>query len=222
MGGKGVKENRGMIVLLFFVLGIIAGKICSLYVTRYLKKHEVTETKRVLRTPVFEIVHGVIWVITRLLGQKGIYTILSCLLLSGLLVVMLVDFWLWEIPPLCTGLIAGLGLIQIGLDTSVWPLYLAGALWGGGLFLLVYLLTGKRGIGGGDVKLMAAAGLVLGSPKVLFAMFLGCFFAVFIRLPLKLFRKENSTFALGPYLALGIGGMVWFGDKIVQWEQLLG
>jgi leader peptidase (prepilin peptidase)/N-methyltransferase len=38
----------------------------------------------------------------------------------------------------------------------------------------VLVITDGRGVGGGDVKLMAVCGLFLGWKLVLFAFFLGC------------------------------------------------
>ena len=49
---------------------------------------------------------------------------------------------------------------------------LAGAVLGGGIFLIVYLIP-KKALGAGDVKLMAAAGLYLGSGKILCAALFG-------------------------------------------------
>lgn len=211
-----------MSVLLYFCCGIAVGKLCSLYVIGYLKKRGVRESKKVLYSPAPEIAHGLLWGITALARQQQGNTPVYCLLCSVLFGIAVVDFYIYEIPLLCNGIIAGLGLLQIGLDAPHSASYLMGAFLGGGLFLLVYLLTRKRGIGGGDVKLMAAAGLLLGAPKILYALFFGCLIAVLVQLPLKWFCKKNSTFALGPYLVVGILGLVWFGDKILQWEQLLG
>ena len=70
--------------------------------------------------------------------------------------------------------------------------------------LLLFLITKGAAIGGGDIKLMAAAGLFLGSEKILYALFLGCLLGVLIHgLRIKIQGAERKL-AMGPYLAAGI------------------
>jgi len=76
---------------------------------------------------------------------------------------------------------------------------------GGGLFLLVYLLS-KRGLGGGDVKFMAAAGLYLGFagtiPTILYGTVLAALTGLTLILLKKIDRKDTIPFA--PFLFIGI------------------
>ena len=75
---------------------------------------------------------------------------------------------------------------------------------GGGMFLLVYLLS-RRGLGGGDVKFMAAAGLYLGLYGVLPAMLCGTVLASLTGIGLILFKKigRKDTIPLAPFLYAG-------------------
>lgn len=68
----------------------------------------------------------------------------------------------------------------------------------------LYLLSSGEMIGGGDVKLMAAAGLLLGFQKVIWSLFLGCFFALLIQGILCLKDCKSKVFPMGPYLCIGI------------------
>lgn len=79
-----------------------------------------------------------------------------------------------------------------------------GFLIGGGLFLLVYYVS-RRGLGGGDVKFMAAAGLYLGLPGILSAMLLGTLFAALSGLFLIIIKKigRKDSIPLVPFLYLG-------------------
>ena len=76
---------------------------------------------------------------------------------------------------------------------------------GGGLFLLVYLIS-RKGLGGGDVKFMAAAGLYLGFYSVVPAMFLGSALAALTVLILLLLKriKRKDTIPLIPFLSVGM------------------
>ena len=202
--------------------GVFFGRYGRRYIENGLKLRDYGERIWMMKPLVWELLNGVLWGITAVLYERIADKIIFGLLCSVLLGIAAIDICIYEIPPVLNGIIACLGVLRILMDLHHWNMYITGSLLGGGIFLLVYLCSGEKGIGGGDVKLMAAAGLVLGVQKIFWALFLGCLIAVLIQLPLKLFGKKNSTFALGPYLALGIGGMVWFGDKIVQWEYLLG
>lgn len=76
---------------------------------------------------------------------------------------------------------------------------------GGGLFFLVYLIS-RKGLGGGDVKFMAAAGMYLGFWGTLPAMFLGSLTAGLTGLALVLLKKISSKdkMPLAPFLYIGI------------------
>ena len=76
---------------------------------------------------------------------------------------------------------------------------------GGGLFLLVYLIS-KGGLGGGDVKFMAAAGLYIGFAGAMSSMFYGTILAGLTGLALLLLKKigRKDSMPLAPFLYIGI------------------
>lgn len=78
---------------------------------------------------------------------------------------------------------------------------LAGALLGGGLLLLVSLLT-KGGFGGGDIKLMAGLGLFYGLIGTVTVLFIAVLAALFAGLALRRKRKEYRL-PFAPFLLLG-------------------
>ena len=80
-----------------------------------------------------------------------------------------------------------------------------GLLIGGGLFLLVYLLS-RKGLGGGDVKFMAAVGLYLGFAKTIPAILYGTVLAAITGLILILLKKieRKDAIPLVPFLFVGI------------------
>lgn len=87
---------------------------------------------------------------------------------------------------------------------------LLGALCGGGPLFLIDVLTrltlGKEGMGGGDVKLMAMAGLFLGVKAVLMALMLGVMLGGLTGAVLLITKRvqRGGYFPFGPFLAAGV------------------
>ena len=77
------------------------------------------------------------------------------------------------------------------------------AVVGGGVFFLLAVLSGGA-LGGGDVKLVAALGLWLGTEQLLSVVCLGMVFGGLVAGILLLLKKKKrkSAFAYGPYFAL--------------------
>ena len=88
---------------------------------------------------------------------------------------------------------------------------LFGSLIGGGLSLLVYLIS-RKGLGGGDVKFITVAGLYLGISGVLPAMLVGSILAGLTGLVLILIKKigRKDAIPLAPFLYVGILAVVFF------------
>ena len=80
-----------------------------------------------------------------------------------------------------------------------------GFLLGGGLFLIVYLVS-RKGLGGGDVKLMAVSGLYLGFTGTLPAMLYGAVLAAVTGIVLILIKKvgRRDTIPMAPFLYVGM------------------
>ena len=83
------------------------------------------------------------------------------------------------------------------------------------LFLALWALTKGAGIGMGDVKLMAAAGLLLGWPRILLSMLLGSVLGSVIHL-FRMKRGAGKRLAFGPYLSAGIMFSAWFGSTMIS------
>jgi len=115
---------------------------------------------------------------------------------NGLVLTMIFGWLLLTVPMLLLDTDAGIKLLTDSLY---------GLLAGGGLFLLVYLLS-RKGLGGGDVKFMAAAGLYLGFASTIPAILYGTILAALTGLVLILIKKisRKDTMPLAPFLFIGI------------------
>ena len=85
------------------------------------------------------------------------------------------------------------------------------------LFLVAVL--SKGGMGGGDIKLMAAAGLFLGWKYILVAMIVGSLIGAIISLTLIVLKikKRKDMIPFGPFLCIGILIAAAVGPELVQW-----
>ena len=81
---------------------------------------------------------------------------------------------------------------------------LAGMLFMTGGFLL-YCATGGRGLGGGDMKWIAASAVWLGGWDTLRALLAAGIGALLLQAVRRLLGKEERSFAFGPWLAAGTG-----------------
>ncbi len=167
--------------------------------------------------PLVELVNGLLWLFTIYLCGLTVEGILYCLFASALLVLSVIDFRTYEIPFGINVFIALLGVVRVCTDLKQWFFYLIGLFLVSGIFGIIFLLTKGKGMGGGDIKLMAAAGLLLGGPGIFLAMLLGCLFAVLIHPVRMIFAKEGHRLAFGPYLAVGCLLAAWFGNDIISW-----
>ena len=115
------------------------------------------------------------------------------------------------------GSIAAIAIAAISEPSSLDTRAIAAAIAGGMLLLVV--LAYPRGMGMGDVKLVAMMGLFLGrsiAPALLVGFAGGALVGgVLIARHGASARKQAVPF--GPFLALGGVIGLWFGDDIVDW-----
>ena len=83
--------------------------------------------------------------------------------------------------------------------------------------LVIYLVTVGRGIGGGDIKLMFGAGLLLGWKGAILAFFLGCIIGSVIHLIRMAVSHAEHRLAMGPYLSVGIWLTALWGTPVIDW-----
>lgn len=181
--------------------------------------------------PIIEGINGIAYVLIflrfgdfdyfdyRTFINAGIYA----LLFSALLVLTVIDWRTFEIPIGINIFIGVLGIGHIFLDLENWYAYLIGAVTVSIPLLLILLISKGRAIGGGDVKLMAVAGLLLGWKHILLAFVLGCIIGSIIHIIRMKASGEGKVLAMGPYLSAGIMIDVFVGDYIISaYLTLLG
>lgn len=143
------------------------------------------------------------------------------LLLSALAVLVAVTDLTAKIIP--NGALLGFGAVlavaaPLAGGGPLWN-HALGALTGGGVLLLLAILTSGRGMGMGDVKLLAVLGWVLGFPGVLLALFLASSAGAAVGLLQRALgrRSKGQTLAFGPCLAAGALTVYMYGKEIIHW-----
>lgn len=125
------------------------------------------------------------------------YLILDRVMIPAAIVALLGGWWI------------GTGLLDLAI----------GALVGGGFFLLQFLLSRGRWIGGGDIRLGAVMGLMLGWQVTLVALFLSYLGGSVIGVSLVAAsrKKWQSRLPFGVFLTVATYVCLLWGEEIMRW-----
>lgn len=179
-----------------------------------------------LRYPLVEGGNMLLWILAYVTFGFGWYSVVLCVLFSILLVASCIDLDIMELPNGLVLAIAVLGIAPFvasffegsGLPGNLpWWGYLVGIVAASAPLFLVALLT-RGGIGGGDIKLMAALGFFAGWRLVLLGTFFGIIAGgVMGAVLLVIFGKNRRTMMpLAPALSLGTVVALLWGDRIID------
>ena len=152
---------------------------------------------------------------------------------AALLVLTAIDLEHCLLPDAITypGIVAGLGLALLLPSPGFWEALL-GALLGGGFFLLVGWLfekfSGKTGLGGGDVKLLAMIGAFLGVGSLPFIIFISATLGTLVGLGLTLVggawsggQWRTTRIPFGPFLAVAALLYLFTGEVLLRLLRLI-
>lgn len=179
------------------------------------------------RYPAVELMNALIYIITFMVMDFNVKSIIICIFFSILLVIGFIDFDTLEIDVRLLGIITLLAVLSAIFTDSLTILQ---RIAGGLLISVPFFLIGEisaeiirkntgeriRGIELGDTFLMASSGLLIGNKAIVISAFFGIIAAAIGGLIQKMINGE-SKFAFGPYLAIGLFiGALW-GNQLVDW-----
>lgn len=174
-----------------------------------------------IQYPVIEALNGVMYVVIFLTYEVSVESLLYCLLVSALIALSVIDFRTYEIPVGFCVFIGILGIARVATDPENVFNYLLGAVAVSAVLAILYYGSKGRAIGGGDVKLMAACGFLLGWQKIVLAFTLGCILGSVIHIIRMKVSKQGRMLAMGPYLSAGVMIAALWGDRLITWYASL-
>lgn len=167
--------------------------------------------------PLFEAATGLLFLWTYLrFGLTGAAAI-GVVLVSLCVIVTVADLKYMRIPNKVLLFFAPILIVlRFSFMEVPWWHYVLGGVFGGGLILLVALLS-KGGMGMGDVKLFALCGLVLGIGPAVVAFMAACLFGTVVGVMLIAFKivQRKQPVPFGPWLALGTLIAYFYGTQII-------
>lgn len=170
------------------------------------------------RYPLTELALGVLWAAAVLvLHDNTDAMVLAMALFATLVVVTLTDLELRIIPNKILMVSAPLAVVLgLALDPGGEPERLIAGVAAGALLLLIAIIH-PRGMGMGDVKLVAVMGLYLGravAPALLIGIAAGAIVGVAMML-IQGSSARKKAIPFGPFLALGgVAGALWGNDLL--------
>ncbi len=175
------------------------------------------KTRLSVQYPMIEALNGALYLAVFARYGISVESLLYCLLFSALLALSVIDFRTYEIPTGFNYFILTLGLIRVATDFANWTEYAIGLVAVSLVLYIIYRVSNGAAIGGGDVRLMAATGLLIGWKKNILAFVLGCIIGSVIHLVRMKISKADHVLAMGPYLAAGVALTVMWGDEMIAW-----
>jgi len=182
-----------------------------------------------IQYPLVELLNGLLTLALFLRFGPTLPFLVMFLFCSSLVVVTFIDLEHQIIPDeiSLSGIVIGF-ICSFFLQGHSWLNSLLGILLGGGSLLLVAYgyqwLTGKEGMGGGDIKLLAMMGAFLGWKSIPFIIFTSSLVGSLIGICMMFVQKKDSKLAIpfGPYLAFGAVLYIFYGRPLIHWYLNVG
>ncbi len=179
------------------------------------------------RYPIVESLNGLLYILTFLVLDINVKSIITCLLMSLLVVVAFMD---WDTMEINMIIVLIIGLLAVPLQIFTDEVTLKSRIIGALIISVPFFLIGEisrpfikkkfgedfRAIEQGDSFLMIAAGAVLGTQAVIVSTLIGIFSAAIGGSIIKAIKKD-SKFPFGPFLAIGIAAALLWGNNIADW-----
>jgi leader peptidase (prepilin peptidase)/N-methyltransferase len=149
---------------------------------------------------------------------------------ASLIAITFIDLQHKIIPDVLSlpGIVVGFAVSLFSLSSLSWIDSLIGMVAGGGFLLLVSIafekLTGREGMGMGDVKMLAMIGAWMGWRSLLFIVLVSSLSGSLIGGALLALSRQGARTRIpfGPFLALGSLIYLFFGQELLFWFNHLG
>lgn len=172
-----------------------------------------------IQYPLVELSAGVLFVLAFLNDGLGLSFVRDITFVSTLIVIFVFDLRYMEIPDRFTVPAMAFALLANLYLGFAWSSLVLGAIAAGGFFLMQYVLSKGKWIGGGDIRLGVLMGLMLGLPSTVAALFVayvvGAVYAGWLLATKR--ASAESQVPFGTFLAVATVVVMLVGDQIVGW-----
>ena len=173
------------------------------------------------RYPVVELLTGLGFFLVFQKFGLSFSTFEYCLFVFSLIVVSFIDLDHMILPDIFTlsGLVIGFAGSFLSTQRFWWE-SLLGILLGGGVLwsiaILYYWMRKEEGMGGGDIKLLAWIGAVLGWKSLPFVILVASLLGTLVGVAILLSSRKSLKTAIpfGPYLAFGAVSYLFGGETL--------
>ncbi|MCM2589476.1 prepilin peptidase [Rossellomorea marisflavi] len=173
--------------------------------------------------PLMEFATGALFAFAYYLYGWQPELLVTLTLVSLFMIITVSDLAYMLIPDKILGFFALMFILErLFIPLDLWWDSLLGAASGFALLLVIAVIS-RGGMGGGDIKLFAVIGFVLGAKGMLLAFFLATLFgAVCGIIGLSAgFYKKGKPIAFGPYIVVGTLVSVFYGRQVLLWYSSL-
>jgi len=175
------------------------------------------------RYPLIELLTGAFSLGLYLKFGLSIETLVYFLFICVLIVITFIDIDHRIIPDRMTlpGILVFF-IAAFAIPSLSWIDSLLGIVIGGGSLFLVavvyHLLAHKEGMGGGDIKLLAMIGALVGWKGVFFTIFVSSAVGTLAGLIIMIITRQNLKLAVpfGPFLSIGAATYIFFGPQLLS------
>lgn len=176
------------------------------------------------RYPLVEMMSGSFAVGLLLTFGLSLESLVYFVFISSLLIITFIDLDhkiipdIISLPGIPIGLVASFALPTITFKASALGLLIGG----GSLWFVAWaynLIAHRDGMGGGDIKLLAMIGTIIGWQGVIFTVFASSVMGSCVGITMMLIKGKNMKFAIpfGPFLSIGAIAYVFFGSQFIAW-----
>jgi len=177
-----------------------------------------------IRYPFVELLGGLFAVACVLSFGPTLHGLVVFAFIATLIVVTFIDLDHRIIPDTIS--LPGIPLFFLGalaVPTVTWQASAIGIVAGGGsLFIVAWVyqfMTRREGMGGGDIKLLAMIGAMIGWQGILFTLFAASAIGTIVGLLAMIRSGKGMKLAIpfGPFLAMGAIIYLFCGEALISW-----
>lgn len=172
-----------------------------------------------MQYPLIEFIAALLFAAVYLFGGGWLMILRNLIAVSALIVIFVYDLKWQEIPDsVSITTIVALLILNFAINPMSLSFIIA-AIIGGGFFAVQYYVSDGTWVGGGDIRLGALMGALLGWPGILAALFLAYISGGLVAAYLLINKLANRKTALpfGVFLAPAAIAALFWGQYLIDW-----